>query len=100
MIPFKNHIPSWAYFSIPDGLWVYSFSSALLILWGDQYERGKYWLLIPIFTSNISELAQGIKIFPGTFDIIDFTFCMIAFSLSIMIVTPKIQKNEKQKQVF
>ncbi len=98
--PLKVHIPSWTYFSLPDGLWVYSFSSAYLILWSSQFKKGKYWLLIPLLFGAIIELAQGLKIFPGTFDILDFTFCIIAFTLSIIIIKPKIQKYEKQKQVF
>jgi hypothetical protein len=96
MNPLKNNIPSWTYFSLPDGLWVYSFSSALIILWGNQYKKGKYWLLIPLLFGAIIELAQGIKLFPGTFDIIDFVFCLLASYLSIIIVKAKIQKkNEK-----
>jgi hypothetical protein len=98
--PFKNELPTWTYFSLPDGLWVYSFSSALIILWGDKFKFGKYWLIIPLLFGAFIEFAQILKIFPGTFDILDFTFCIVALSLSIIIVKPKIQKNEKQKQVF
>jgi hypothetical protein len=93
--PFKNELPTWTYFSLPDGLWVYSFSSALIILWGDQFNFGKYWLIIPLLFGAFIELAQKIKIFPGTFDIIDFTFSIVALVLSIIILKPKIQKNEK-----
>lgn len=95
-LPFKNELPSWTYFSLPDGLWVYAFSSALIILWGDQFKDGKYWLLIPLLFGAFIEMAQKIKIFPGTFDIIDFTFSLIALALSIIILKPKIQTNERQ----
>ena len=94
--PFKNELPTWTYYSLPDGLWVYSFSSALIILWGDQFKFGKYWLIIPLLFGAFIELAQKIKIFPGTFDIIDFTFSIMALALSIIIVKPKIQTNETQ----
>ena len=92
--PLKNHIPSWTYFSLPDGLWVYSLSSSLIILWGDQFEKNKYWLLIPILLGTIIEFGQGLKIFSGTFDILDFTFSILALSLSIIFVKPKIIKND------
>jgi hypothetical protein len=94
--PLKNHIPSWTYFSLPDGLWAYAFSSSLIILWGDQFEKNKYWLLIPFLLVTIIEFGQALKIFSGTFDILDFTFSILALSLSIIIVKPKIIKNEKQ----
>jgi len=94
--PIKNYLPSWIYFSLPDGLWVYSFSSALLIIWGDQFSKVKYWLLIPLLFGVIIEFAQGLKIFPGTFDIIDFTFTIMALALSIIIIKPKTQTNERE----
>lgn len=87
--PIKNYLPHWIYFSLPDGLWVYSFSSALLILWGDQFKFGRYWLIIPLIFGAFIELAQKIKIFPGTFDIIDFTFSIMALALSIIILKSK-----------
>lgn len=96
ILPIKDYLPSWIYFSLPDGLWVYSFSSALLILWGEQFSKVKYWLLIPLLFGVFIEFAQGLKIFPGTFDIMDFTFSIIALALSIIILKPKIQINEGQ----
>ena len=32
----KSFIPNWVLFSLPDGLWVYSFSSAIIIIWNDN----------------------------------------------------------------
>ena len=84
--PLKNELPTWTYFSLPDGLWVYSLSSALIILWGDQF---KYWLIIPLLFGVFIEFAQKIKIFPGTFDIIDFIFSVSALVLSIIILKRK-----------
>ena len=98
--PIKSYLPTWTYFSLPDGLWAYSFSSAFIILWSNQFKIGKYWLLLPFLSSCGIELAQGLKIFPGTFDFMDLTFCFSALLLSIIILTPKKEKNETQKQVF
>jgi hypothetical protein len=98
--PLKNHLPSWIYFSLPDGLWVYSFTSSLILLWNDQFEKGKYWLIIPFTTGCLFELAQGLKLVKGTFDPIDFALCLLFFCLSLVILRPKIQKNEKRKNVF
>lgn len=95
--PLKNDIPSWFYFSLPDALWVYSFSSALLILWKDQFEKGIYWLLIPLISGSIIEIAQGIKLVPGTFDILDLIFTTLALCLSLIIINYKFNQNDKQK---
>jgi len=91
--PFKNELPTWIYFSLPDGLWVYSLSSALIILWREQFKFGKYWLMIPLLFGAFFEFGQKMKIFPGTYDIIDFTFSIIALILSIITLKPKIQKK-------
>jgi uncharacterized membrane protein len=93
-------LPQWVYYSLPDGLWVYSFSSALLILWKGQYEKAKIWLFIPLFSGSMIEIAQGLRIFPGTFDFLDLTFTTISLLLSIIIINDKFKTNDKQKQVF
>jgi hypothetical protein len=98
--PLKSHLPQWVYYSLPDGLWVYSFSSALLILWKGQYEKAKIWLFIPLFSGSMIEIAQGLRIFPGTFDFLDLTFTTISLLLSIIIINDKFKTNDKQKQVF
>ena len=91
--PLKVMLPNWIYYSLPDGLWVYSLSSALLILWDNKYKKGKYWLAIPLAFGVIIELAQSIKLFPGTFDIIDIFICSLALLLSIKITKSNSLKN-------
>ncbi|MCR4030286.1 MULTISPECIES: hypothetical protein [Flavobacterium] len=99
MYPFKRQIPTWFYFSLPDALWVYSFSSALLIIWKDQFKKGKYWLLIPLLSGSIVEIAQAVKLFPGTFDMIDLIFTTTALLFSIML-NSIFNQNEKHKKLF
>lgn len=91
----KLYLPQWTYYSLPDGLWVYSFTSALLILWNNQFKNVKFWLLIPLFSGAIIEVAQGLKILPGTFDILDLTFTTFALFLSIIFIKLKFKQNEK-----
>lgn len=94
--PFKMYLPQWVYYSLPDGLWVYSFTSAILIVWNNEFKTAKFWLLIPLFTGIISEIAQGLKLFSGTFDILDLTFTIAALLLSIIIINHKFKQNDKQ----
>lgn len=95
----KESIPKWLYFSFPDALWVYSFTSALLLS-GNEIKSLKYWLLIPFILGPFLELLQLINLFPGTFDVIDLFFTCIAFLFSIIIFNFKIEDNDKQKQTF
>ena len=90
----KNHLPNWFIYSLPDGLWVYSFSSALLIYWNNDKQKVKFWLLIPFTTGILVEIFQGLKLFPGTFDFLDLTFSSLAILFSIIIINFKFKQNE------
>jgi hypothetical protein len=91
--PLKSWLPSWVYFSLPDGLWVYSFTSIILILWAGKIN---FWLIIPFTSGILIEILQGFS-FKGTFDWTDFIFSIIGFFLSIFIIN----KNKKNYvQVF
>lgn len=90
--PFKKSFPTWVYYSLPDALWVYSFSSIYLILWKNQIN---YWLIFPLFFGCLVEIAQALKLFEGTYDPIDLFLSSIAFILSIYI--NQLTKNNEKK---
>ena len=91
--PLKSWLPSWVYFSLPDGLWVYSFTSIILILWAGKIN---FWLIIPFTSGILIEILQGF-LFKGTFDRTDLIFSIIGFFLSIFIIN----KNKKNYgQIF
>ena len=96
IIPFKKDIPSWLYYSLPDGLWVYAFTSALLIFWNQEIEKVKYWLLIPFISGVSIEIAQGLKLLQGTFDFLDLAFTVLALILSVTINNYNFKQNEEQ----
>lgn len=91
-IPLKSLLPSWVYFSLPDGLWVYSFTSIILLIWEGEIN---YWLIIPFTTGILVEVMQGFS-FIGTFDWIDFIFSIFGFFFSIIINN----KNKNHAQVL
>jgi hypothetical protein len=92
--PLKYWLPSWVYFSLPDGLWVYSFTSIILILWAGKIN---FWLIIPFSFGILIEILQGLS-FKGTFDYLDLAFSIIGISTSTIIINRKFKQNEKQKQ--
>ncbi len=96
LYPISLFLPEWIIYSLPDGLWVYSFSSSFIIIWYGNFDTAKPWLLFPLLLGAFAEVLQYFNILPGTFDLIDFFFCIIASILSILFVKPKIKKNEKE----
>jgi hypothetical protein len=90
LIKYSNIIPDWVLFSLPDGLWVYSFSSSLLLLWGNDFKISSFWLFLPFLFGSGVEIMQKFDLVSGTFDIIDLIICLLASILSIIIVKPKI----------
>jgi hypothetical protein len=95
--PYKGFIPDWFYNSLPDGLWVYSFTSFYLIIWDREIEKMKYWLLLPLIFGCLVEFAQALEIFEGTYDPKDLLFEVFAFIISININK---FKNEKKNENY
>jgi glycopeptide antibiotics resistance protein len=85
-------MPSWVLYSLPDGLWVYSFSAMLYIIWKESIIRNKV-IIMPFLILLTSEMLQYLKIINGTFDISDI---FISFIMSVLlIINLKLYKNEE-----
>ena len=84
----KEIAPNWFIYSLPDGIWVYSLSSALLLLWDGKLTG---WLFIPFLGGVMLEFFQAWNLLTGTFDIVDVFFTISALILSISIFTTKNQ---------
>lgn len=84
--------PNWFIYSLPDGLWVYSLSSALLILWNGKLTG---WLLVPFVGGVMLEFFQAWRLLSGTFDVIDLLMTIAAFFLSIYFLKTKTINHEK-----
>jgi len=83
-------------YNIPDGLWLYSFLSSIAIIWKNNSSlHFKYWILIAIVLSFLSEFLQIILWLPGTFDLLDLlvyimatTIFLVNFRFTISIISP------------
>lgn len=82
----KNWIPSWIYFSLPDGLWVYSFTSVLLLIWNG---RINILVVLPLLLAALIEIGQRFRWYPGTFDIVDLALSTAALLFSTFILKSK-----------
>lgn len=88
---YKLEIPNWVVYSLPDGLWTYSFTSSICLIW--EKKNKIYWMFFPFIIGVGLEVLQFFNIVSGTFDIVDLAVSLIAFVLSILIL--KSYKNEK-----
>lgn len=85
-IKWAENIPHWILFSLPDGLWSFSYISLILGIWrGNISQSNIFWIiLIPIVSISL-EIAQYFGFIQGTFDIIDVFFYFIGSILPFLI---------------
>ena len=94
---FNNNLPRWLLYSFPDGIWTYSLTSFMIITWHKEKKKIKYfWLLLGPILGISTEIFQFFGMIPGTFDKIDFIFCIIA-SLIPFYLFRKYVKGEKHE---
>ena len=85
LIVFKDKMPVLILYSLPDGIWVYSATYLMLIIWGENWKHATAlsWILIPLFLSIGAELLQLIHVVHGSFCLYDMAFHIIGFILPI-----------------
>ncbi len=84
----------WLFFSLPDGLWVYSFTSFMLIVWGLKFSKHSiFWISIGPLLALCGEMGQALGVVRGTFDPTDFLLCLIGSILPVVILFPANQEK-------
>ncbi len=72
-------LPDWTRFSLPDALWVYALTFAVVALWGGSSGRERWgWYLVVLTLGVGAELGQAVEVVPGTFDPVDLMLCLLA----------------------
>ena len=72
--------PDFFIYNLPYGLWSFSFSSLLILIWKFKLEKGLFLYLIISFSLVIvPELLQYFEKIPGTFDLIDVLTNTVCF---------------------
>ena len=83
--PLQKVIPFWIQFSLPNGLWVYSLTGFLALVWSGTNSRFKLlWLSLGLFLGVGAEFGQAIAVIPGEFDLVDLSLCIIAAPLALL----------------
>jgi hypothetical protein len=85
---------AWILYSLPDGLWLYALTSAMLIIWGHYDRKSIIWIISGLLIALISEVLQYTNSIPGTFDPVDVIFYMLAFVLSNLFLSAKLYKSQ------
>lgn len=69
----------WIIYSLPNGLWLYSFINLFLFIWENQICKINLILIVipPVFGIG-SEIAQYYGFIHGTFDYVDLIICFLA----------------------
>ena len=77
-LPFSQILPNWFLYSLPDGLWVFSYVTISLVYWKNVInKRNIFWIIIIPCIGLSSEIGQLFNILPGTFDKSDLLFYFV-----------------------
>jgi len=91
-LPYKEYLPDWFLYSLPDGLWMFSYSCIVLVIWKRKITKySLLWLLSLPVISILFEVLQYYHYINGTFDVIDIIFFIFGALLPILI-------NKKMKK--
>jgi len=87
-------VENFALYCAPNGLWVYSFTACLLLIWKQKISKENIsWILLPMFLGIGSECGQLLKVVPGTFDAWDLS-AYIIFGVAAIYLLTKNDQNE------
>lgn len=93
---YKDKMPALVLYSLPDGIWVYSATSLMLIIWKENWKHIMVlpWILIPLFLSIGAELLQLVHVVEGSFCLYDMAFYLIGF-ISPVIMFRRRYENQQ-----
>ena len=75
-------LPTWVVYSLPDALWIFSFTSLMIAIWKGKFSiHSVFWVFIAPTIGLLSEIGQAFHFVRGTFDITDLTLILIASTL-------------------
>jgi len=73
----KESLGGWVVYSLPDGLWLFSYILLMGCIWNFNLKRSFYASFPLAFIAIGSELLQILGWVPGTFDVVDL-LCYLA----------------------
>jgi hypothetical protein len=84
--PDIRNLPEWVIYSLPDGLWIFSYCLFIGHIWNYNLKRSFFFLaLLPIYAIS-NEIMQHFHFFSGTFDWMDLFAYLTAFVLGLVYI--------------
>ncbi|MFN2531809.1 MAG: hypothetical protein ABR555_10975 [Pyrinomonadaceae bacterium] len=82
------NMPQWVRYSLPDGLWVYSLTAFMTLVWRDtdSWLRSA-WVAVGLIVGCGIEFGQLIGVVPGSFDTGDLVACITGFVLALVFTS-------------
>ena len=88
--PWQNDLPNWVLYNLPDGIWFYSLTSLMIIIWTNAQNKLKYfWFSFISALVILVEFGQLTGTIPGTFDKSDILFCIAAITAPYYLIKTK-----------
>jgi len=98
--PFGRVFPTWANHSLPYAMWVFSNMLAQRSIWYRSEALVSYfWILAAPAIAILSEVAQALKMIPGTFDWIDLVMLTMAATVGCRACFPQKPPTDVQRQI-
>jgi len=90
-------LPNWFLYSLPDGLWIFSYVALIMTIWRNQINRiSIFWILIIPVLAIGSEVGQFYYLVPGTFDFVDLTFYLLGVLAPFIFIPNSITIKTKK----
>jgi hypothetical protein len=84
-----HSLPDWVIYSLPNALWAYALTAFMLRLWGRRLTRGSApWILVGPLLAIGWEVGQSSGLVPGTFDLTDLLFVVLALAAAFAGARP------------
>jgi hypothetical protein len=75
LIDISYYMPEWFVYSLPNGLWAYSFMFFMSFIWGDVKSLSKTFFIVLVVVLTVgSEPGQLLGLVPGIFCLVDMFF--------------------------
>lgn len=82
-----EEVPDWLLYNLPDGLWIFSYVSMMLLLWGKKFNNKlMFWVFILPISIILHEFGQLIHFFSGRFDKIDLLFYIFGTTAPFLLI--------------
>jgi hypothetical protein len=92
--PAAERLPDFLLYSLPNGLWAYALMASVGFVWPQPGARGReLWTCAVFGFAVLPELAQGLRLVPGVFDVVDLVACALGACAGRWLVRNRVRSN-------